>query len=150
LSWPSLEDQNGVIVPTRQSLLGRLSVVMASYSTTGNTGAVTNAINFTPPALSGTYRLSGYLNMTAWTTPATFNVLGNWKDQGGSGATSKLLLIDMITNSTTVSVTAAHYYVIPPHLFTIDTSATAITVSTNGTFTGSPVYNLAAILEQVA
>jgi len=126
------------------------SVPYASYSTTGNVGAVTNAINYTPPALAGRYRLSGNVNMTAWTTPASFTVVATYKDDSGNARTETLQLVRGTTGAAATAITAIDrwYFTLP--LFAINNAATAITLSTTGTFTGSPVYNLSAVLEQAA
>jgi|GEM_PF-4507494 len=126
------------------------SVPYASYSTTGNVGAVTNAINYTPPAVAGRYRFSGNVNVTAWTTPASFTVVATYKDDSGNARTETLQLVRGTTGAAATAITAIDrwYFTLP--LFAINNAATAITLSTTGTFTGSPVYNLSAVLEQAA
>jgi hypothetical protein len=122
---------------------------VASYSQTGKTVAVTNAINYSPVAKAGTYRMSGLVNVTAWTTPASFTVVVTYKDASGNSASITMSMFeDDGTNSAAVDEVANFFCT--PMTFQIDASATAITLSTTGTFTGSPVYNLAAVLEQLA
>lgn len=129
---------------------GGIPAVYASYSTTANTGAVTNAINYTPPATAGRYRISGIVNMTAWTTPASFTVAVTYKDDSGNARTETMTVSRGSTGATAAAITAVDRWYFELPLFAIDNSATAITVSTTGTFTGSPSYNLSVILEQVA
>ena len=126
-------------------------VILATSSTTGNVAAVTNAINFTPPKSTGLYRVNSYTDVTAWTTPASFTVAIVHKDASGNtitvtpsqtegdGSASGSALIDEVET-----------FIAIPYVFQIDATGTAITVSTTGTFTGSPVYNFAAVLEQLA
>lgn len=123
----------------------------ASYSTTGNTAAVTNAINYAPPATAGRYRISGVVNMTAWTTPSVgITVVVTYKDDSGTARTETLGVVRGSTGAAVAAVTAIDRWYFELPLLAIDNSATAITVSTAGTFTGSPVYNLSAVLEQAA
>jgi hypothetical protein len=124
--------------------------IYASYSTTANTAAVTNAINYTPPATAGRYRMCGLVNVTAWTTPATFTVVVTYTDDSGTARTETLQLIRGSTGAAATAITAIDrwYFILP--LFAINNGAVAITLSTSGTFTGSPSYNLSGTLEQLA
>jgi hypothetical protein len=124
--------------------------IYASYSTTGNIGAVTNAINYTPLATAGRYRLNIIVNVTAWTTPASFTIVVTYKDDSGNARTETLQVVRGSTGAAALAVTAVDRWYAEIPIFAIDNSATAITVSTTGTFTGSPVYNLSAVLEQLA
>ena len=131
-----------------QPVLGNPGVV-ATHVSIGNTAAVTNAINYTPPAVSNKiYRLSVYIDVTAWTTPSNGNVTYTYTDASGNAKSAHCWLSrDDDTNSYLWN--AAKVFEGLPVLFTIDNSGTAITLSTAGTITGSPVYNLAAILERM-
>lgn len=124
--------------------------VSAEYSQTGKTAAVTNAINFTPPAKAGRYRLGGVVNVTAWTTPASFTVAVTYTDDSGNARTETLQVVRGSTGAAAAAITAIDrwYFELPD--FAINNGQVAITVSTTGTFTGSPTYNLAACLEQLA
>lgn len=129
---------------------GALPNQVASYSTTGNTAAVTNGISFTPPAKAGTYRLSATVDVTAWTTPASFTITGAYKDASGTARTDTFAVArDTGTQPAAGAITAISRWHGQSLLLQIDNSATAITLSTTGTFTGSPVYNLAGVLEQL-
>jgi hypothetical protein len=128
-----------------------MAVVYGSYSTLANVAAVTNAINYTPPAVAGRYRISWVVNVQSNTTDS-FSVTATWKDAGGTARTQAIggfapsgtsLTTGLITNVIGVGV----YY--GTALINIDNSATAITVSTVGTFT-TVSYDFSAILEQVA
>lgn len=127
-----------------------LDIVVAAYSTTGNTGAVTNAINYTPPASARRYKISGLVNVISWTTPATFTVVVTYKDDSGNARTETLQVIRGSTGAAAAAITAVDRWYFELPLLAIDASAVAITVSTTGTFTGTPTYNLSAVLELVA
>jgi hypothetical protein len=125
--------------------------IYASYSTITNIAAVTNAINYTPPASAGRYRISWVVNVQSNTTDS-FSVTATWKDAGGTARTQALggfapngssLATGLITNVIGVGV----YY--GSAFINIDNSATAITVSTVGTFT-TVSYDFSATLEQLA
>lgn len=122
--------------------------IVASYETTGNSGAVTNAINYTPAAASSTYEMIGVVNVTAWTTPASFTVTITYKDASGNSRTDTALVIRGSTGATAAAVTAVDRWYFNFPAIDIDNSATAITLSTTGTFTGSPVYNLQGTLRR--
>lgn len=132
---------------TRLAGLGAAAVVQ-SFTKTGITAAQTSAINFVPPATIGVYRFSGYLAVTSWTTPASFSVQVVFKSQRGS-ETVTTVLWDFDGTAIVSLVTAVRRYAVLPITFETDASATAITVSTTGTFTGSPVYNLQLVLERL-
>jgi hypothetical protein len=145
-------DNTGIVFNYKGIATAGLGVpaIYGSYSTTGNTGAITNAINYTPPASAGRYRICGVVNVTAWTTPASFTVVVTYKDDSGTTQTETLQLIRGTTGAAATAITAIDrwYFTLP--VFAINNAATAITVSTTGTFTGSPTYNLSVILEQLA
>lgn len=122
--------------------------IVALFSATGKTAAVTNAINFIPPAVAGIYRLTAYVDVTAWTTPASFTLAATFNNPEGTGKT-----VTMATNEDDGTVSAlideVSGFAGVPFIFGIDATATAITLSTTGTFTGSPVYDFFAILERL-
>lgn len=142
-------DQSGT-GSTLEVKLGGAPIIRASYSTTGNTGAVTNAINYTPPATAGLYRLEAFIDVTAWTTPASFDPVITYKCATGTAHTDIMGLRLGSSGANAAHVTSVDRFHAYPYLIQIDNSATAITLSTVGTFTGSPVYNLAATLERLA
>jgi hypothetical protein len=128
-----------------------ISAIYANYSQLAKIAAVTNAVNFTPPAAAGTYRLSWIVDVNASVTHS-FTVVASWKDASGNATSQTLggsddggsaLVAGAITNALGVGV----YY--GSVLIQIDNSATPITLSTVGVFT-SVTYNLAATLEQLA
>lgn len=123
--------------------------IVAVSEATGLSAADTNRINYTPAAASGTYRLIGVVNVTAWATPASFTVAATYKDASGNARTDTALVVRGSTGASAAAVTAVDrwYYSFPA--IDIDNSATAITVSTTGTFTGTPAYNHAAVLERI-
>lgn len=125
--------------------------IYAVASSTANAAAVTNAINYTPPAAAGRYRLSWVVDVTTATTHS-FTVVGTWKNATGAAISQNLggfdkngtsLVAGAITNVIGTGVYSGSV------LFQIDNSATAITISTAGTFT-TVAYNFAASLEQLA
>jgi hypothetical protein len=111
--------------------------------------ASTNFINYTPPAVAGAYRLNVIVNVTAWTTPATFTIVVTYKDNKGNARTETLNVVRGSTGATAAAITAVDRWYAEIPLFSINNSATAITVSTSGTFTGTPVYQLQAVLESL-
>jgi hypothetical protein len=148
MKYLKLDSGNALLLTDKKGVLNLRIDKGMRYSSTGNTGAVTNAINYTPPAVAGMYRLSAMVNVTAWTTPASFTLLATYKDASGGSASITLATFEGDgTNSAAIDEVENFFAV--PIPFQIDNSATAITLSTSGTFTGSPVYNLAAALENV-
>jgi hypothetical protein len=111
--------------------------------------ASTNFINFKPPAKAGTYLLYVLVNVTAWTTPASFTIVVTYKDNKGNAQTETLGMDLGTTGAPVQAITTVDRYYAQSLLISIDNSATAITVSTTGTFTGSPVYQLSALLQRV-
>ncbi|MGD0645912.1 MAG: hypothetical protein ABSA75_13480 [Candidatus Bathyarchaeia archaeon] len=124
-----------------------LGDLYANYSAVGKAALVANAINYTPPAVAGTYRL--FVNVNVHTAAASnMAVTVTFKDAGGNAQSFVLTLL--LVASTTVynqinNVTGIYYASL---IFQIDNSATAITVSTTGTT--MTLYDFAATLEQVA
>lgn len=125
------------------------SPITAVSEATGLTAADTNRINYTPAAASSSYSINGVVNVTAWTTPASFTVALTYKDASGNARTDTAAVTRGSTGAAAAAITAVDrwYYDFP--LIDIDNSATAITVSTTGTFTGSPVYNHAVCLNRL-
>jgi len=123
--------------------------IIAVAETTGLTGADTNRINYTPAAASSTYELSGVVNVTAWATPASFTVVTTYKDASGNSRTDTALVVRGSTGASAAAVTAIDRWYFNFPAIDIDNSATAITLSTTGTFTGSPVYNFQGTLRRV-
>lgn len=125
-------------------------VLYARYVNGGLTGAVTNAINYVPPATSGFYRLTVFVNVDAWTTPASFTVTVTYKDNNGTARSDNITFSRGSSAGTMAgAITAIDRWNGIPMSFLIDGSATAITVSSSGTFTGSPHYAMGIELEQL-
>ena len=120
--------------------------LVASGAATGLTGADTNRINFTPPAIAGTYELKGVVNVTAWTTPASFTIVATYRDASGNTRTDTALVVRGSTGASAAAVTAIDRWYFSFPGIDINNAQTAITLSTTGTFTGSPVYNIATTL----
>jgi hypothetical protein len=135
VSFPSSSPQ-GQTVP---------QIVSAPTIGTDLAVASTNFINYTPPAIAGAYRLLCTVNVTAWTTPASFTVVVTYKDNKGNAQTETLAMNEGDGTVSAAIDEVERFYCIPL-LFSIDSSATPITLSTTGTFTGSPVYQLQAVL----
>lgn len=128
-----------------------IPAIYASYSTTGNTDAVANAINYTPPATAGRYCITAYVNVRVWTTPASFTVAFSYTDALGNARTDTMAVANGAgTVPAAGAITAVNRWYGQTSCFQVDNSATAITLSTTGTFTGSPTYDMAAFLAQVA
>lgn len=123
-----------------------LPSILASYSAVGKAALVANAINFTPPATAGTYRL--FVQVNVHTAAAVdMNVTLTYKDAGGN-AQSYVLPLN-ISGAVTVyistnNVTGVFFGEL---IFQINNSQTAITVSTTGTT--MTLYDLAVVLEQL-
>jgi hypothetical protein len=129
--------------------LGMPIIVSAPAVGADLVAANTNFINYKPPATVGVYLISATVNVTAWTTPATFTVVVTYKDNKGTARTEILGLDLGSTGAPVQAITTVDRYYAQPLIIAIDASATAITLSTSGTFTGSPVYQLAAILTRL-
>jgi len=126
------------------------TIATSAVITTANTGAVTDQVNYTPPAHAGIYRVSAMVNVTAWTTPASFTVVVSYKDDQGGAHTETMAMTEgdgSVSASALIDEVSTFYGT--PLLISIDNSATAITVSTTGTFTGSVSYSFATLLERV-
>lgn len=124
---------------------------VANYAQTGKTAAVTNAINYTPPAVAGRYLLSWTVTVTANTTDS-FTAVGTWKNATGGAVSQNLGGFDkngtsLVAGAITNTIGTGVYYGYA--VLDIDNSGTAITLSTAGTFT-SVTYNLAATLERIS
>lgn len=122
----------------------------AVYSSTANAAAVANAINYTPPAAAGIWRITWEIDATT-STADSFHLVATWKGAtgdalsqtlGGSDSAGTALAAGAITN---VIGNGAYYGSIT---FAVDSSGTAITLSTVGTFT-TVAYNFAATLERL-
>lgn len=124
-------------------------VVVAESRGVTLVGADTNRINYTPAASANRYRISGVVDVTAWTTPASFTVQAVYKDDAGTTRTETAQVVRGSTGAAAAAITAVDrwYYEFP--YISINNAATPITVSTTGTFTGSPSYSHAATLELV-
>lgn len=142
-------DSSGNFHPLVSDGIGVPVIVSAPTPATAQSGAVTNFINYTPPAAAGRYRLSGVLTMISWTTPATFTIVVTYKDENGSAKTETLQVVRS-TGAVAAAVTAVDRWYFELPLFSINNAATAITLSTAGTFTGTPSYDFAAVLERMA
>lgn len=128
-----------------------LPAIYASSSATGLIAADTNRINYTPPATAGRYRISWTIDTTTATTD-NFTVVVTWKNATGTARSQNSGGFDkngtaLVAGAITNTIGAGAYY--GSMLLDIDNSATAITLSTAGTFT-TVTYNIAAWLEQVA
>jgi hypothetical protein len=128
---------------------GLPAIVSAPAVGADKTSAQTNFVNYTPPAAAGVYKLTIMVNVTAWTTPASFTIAVTYKDSKGNARTETLGMNLGSTGAQVQAITTVDRYYAQQVLLAIDNSATAITVSTTGTFTGSPVYQIAAVLERV-
>ena len=128
--------------------LGLPNIMAAPPVSTANIAAKTNLINFTPPAAIGLYRLSAMVNVTAWTTPASFTIITTYKDDNGTAQTETFPTFESDGSFSAVIDSIDRFYALPL-LLSIDNSATAITLSTTGTFTGSPSYTFAGTLERL-
>lgn len=133
-------------------ILGQIpQIVSAPAPSLQAIAAITNFINFTPPAVAGTYRMSWMVNTTVATTD-NFHIVGTWDDAEGNEVSQTLGGWDKVGTALTAGAitnaigTGIYYGFV---IFNIDNSADAITLSTAGTFT-TVTYDLLAVLEQLA
>lgn len=114
------------------------------------TGADTNVLTVTPPAVAGRYRVSVSISVSA-ATAATLGWTVAWTDSNGHAQTPANMPI-FTQNSTTVGLTtsvSANVAYSGDWEFDVDNSAANIVVKT--TFTGTSVaYKISAIIEQLA
>ena len=116
-------------------------------TSTGNTGAVASILTFTPSA-PGVFIIYANVNVTAWTTPASFILSVTYTDDNAGAQTETLTVSRGSTGATAAAITAIdRWYSIP--IIISSAGLAAITVLTSGTFTGSPVYNTAASIMQI-
>jgi hypothetical protein len=133
-------------------ILGQIGQIVSNPATaTALIAANTNFINFTPPTVAGTYRISWAIDTTTATTD-NFTVVITYKDSTGTARSQNSGGFDkngtsLVAGAITNTIGAGNYYGVV--IFGIDNSATAITLSTAGTFT-TVTYNLSALLEQLA
>lgn len=126
--------------------------IYAAGAQTLYTNVAPTTLSYTPPATAGVYRLTGYLNaLTAGTM--TFKVKITYKDAGGNAVTD--IPGFYLQNSTAIvaggnSANTAGRYTMLSYPFSIDNSATAITIQDNaGTYTAGTYY-WTPVLEQLA
>ncbi len=120
---------------------------VASQSLTAQAAAVTNTINYTPAAAAGIYEVVWTVDTTTATTDS-FTVVITWKNATGTARSQNSGGFDingtgLVAGAITNTIGAGAYY--GSMVIQIDNSATAITLSTAGTFT-TVTYNLAASL----
>lgn len=126
--------------------------IVASFSSNEIASLVSNAINYTPPATAGTYRLNVLIRVTATGVATSLGWTIAFKD--GNSNTVSMTDFPMVREGQTALTTPPFLNIGATFLnlsliFAIDNSATAITFSTTGTATGTN-YWLAATLEQLA
>ena len=121
-----------------------LPLIVAKYTNTAQAGALTNVINFTPPAKAGFYKVIWSIDTTTATTDnftvvITYaNSTGNARTGRSSGGNDKAgtgLVAGAITNT----IGAGNYY--GEMNISVDNSATAITVSTGRDFHDSNIQH---------
>lgn len=129
--------------------LGNPAVVSAAAPLTGQVAAVASVTTFTVGASDGTFEVSANVNVTAATT-AAFGVVVTYTDETNTGRSLTLpvaqlagTFIASITNVTGVGPYEGAVLTIRAK------AATAITVTTAGTFT-SVQYNVSGTIKQIA
>lgn len=128
---------------------GGLPYIVAQNQANGLTAAATNQISYSPGGSAGLFGIVGVINVKSWATPASFTVVVVYKDDAGTTTTETLGLVRGSTGATAAAITAVDRWYFRLPTFAIDSSNTAITVSTTGTFTGTPVYTFAASVEKL-
>jgi hypothetical protein len=142
-------DDAGAIDNLQTAGLGVPIIVSAPAVSNNAASALPNFINYIPPAVAGVYLITAVCNVTAWTTPASFTIVVTYKDNRGNARTEILGMDLGSTGAPVQAITTVDRYYSQPLLLAIDNTATAITVSTSGTFSGAPVYQFAAVLMRV-
>ena len=127
--------------------LGHPILVASPATATGLVAANTNFINFIPPAAAGVYEIKWAVDTTTATTD-TFTVVVTYKNATGTARSQNSGGFDkagtsLVAGAITSVIGAGNYT--GSMMFSIDNSATAITLSTAGTFT-TVTYNLDARL----
>lgn len=124
--------------------------IVAATNLTAQNAALASTINYTPPASVGVYRVRFLYRPTATGASTSVGITLAFKDS--TGPVSLTTIPVMTTNSTALVLppfaNTGATFAIGQWDFQIDNSATAITLSTTGTFTGT-TYNFAATLEQL-
>jgi hypothetical protein len=121
--------------------------IVSSGSYLGQTGGTT-VLSFTPPPVAGVYRVACIVDVVSWTTPASFTIVVAFHN--GTGASKSVTMLTVEDDGTTSAlIDEVTGFQAMPFIFQIDNSGTAITVTTTGTFTGTPVFNIAITLEQL-
>jgi len=123
--------------------------VYGSTSQKSETGADTNVLTYTPPAVAGTYRIRVAISVSAANT-ATLGFTATWKDSNGHAqAPTNLALTKGGTAAPALTFSAAAndvYYA--DFQIEVDNSATAIVIKT--TFSGTSIaYKISATIEQL-
>lgn len=123
--------------------------VVASGTVTAATTAVASVCAVaTAVVVAGSYRVNATVNVTAWTTPASFNVQVTYTDDNGSAQTSNIAMKPTTgTLPTGGNITATGVW--EGQSNPINCNSAAITVKTAGTFTGSPTYNVYGSIERL-
>ena len=129
-----------------------LPAILAYNSGLAKTAAVTNLINFTPPGEGGRYRVGVTVNVSAWATPASFQIQVKYQDENSTPQTDIMNVTQGSVGSSiaTGAITAVDRWYAIPIIIVTDNSETPIQVSTVGTFTGSITYDIYAYLERIA
>jgi len=123
--------------------------IVAFHSSTGNAGAVTNAINYIPETAFHTYRMTVFFFAL---TATSFSIDFQLTYRNNNGANRTVKIPGVVGGTSTVlspfTNTIGSVEVWGSALFTADAGGIAITLSTVGTFT-TVSYTLAAVLEIV-
>jgi hypothetical protein len=103
----------------------------------------------TTPQQTGTYRVAATVIVTQWTTPASFIARVTFTDENGVAQSETLPLWRAGTATDVGAVTAVDRFYGKEIIIRAKTN-TAINISTQGTFTGSPIYDLISKIEKLA
>jgi hypothetical protein len=122
--------------------------IYATATTTSTSTSQSNLISYTPPATAGTYRVSATIATTSGTNSGTTTVTITFHDAAGTTIT---MLPPFMQSASATLLTAttgvSKSFSMLPYTFTIDNSATAITVST--TVSGTVAAYISTTLEQL-
>lgn len=125
--------------------------IRATAGPTSSGVVQTNFLNFSPPATAGTYRINVLVDISVSTTHS-FSANLVYTDNLGTSRTVVMSGFSPIGTAIAAGLMTnaigAGTYSLVPLTFSIDNSATAITLSTVGTFT-TVTYTLTVVLEQL-
>ena len=125
-----------------------VSFIVKSAATASVSTTQTNLINYTPPAAAGRYRISYTIATTAGTNTGTTTPTLAYKDAAGIAKSYTLASLQEASATLLIATTGASKNFTQTVYFSVDSSATAITLTF--TVSGTVAAFISASLEQLA